>query len=134
MTAESWAELAACRDMGPEAFYRVATPGPGSADRRDEAEVAAKATCARCPVRVECLEYAVANGETHGIWGGLTPEERDRRSPLERLRSRPLSQRQIAEALGVGQATVCHWLKRTRAVPARHADALADLARSTEAS
>ena len=36
----------------------------------------AKAICARCPVRIECLEYAVRIREPHGIWGGLNELER----------------------------------------------------------
>ena len=34
------------------------------------------ALCARCPVRVECLAFALGAGESYGVWGGLTPEER----------------------------------------------------------
>lgn len=36
----------------------------------------AKALCEGCPVRPECLEAAMAAGEPHGIWGGLTTDER----------------------------------------------------------
>ena len=36
----------------------------------------AKATCATCPVKVPCLEYALANFEAFGVWGGTSPEER----------------------------------------------------------
>jgi WhiB family redox-sensing transcriptional regulator len=36
----------------------------------------AKAICARCPVRIECLEYAIRIREPHGIWGGLNELER----------------------------------------------------------
>ena len=36
----------------------------------------AKAICARCPVRMECLEYAIRIREPHGIWGGLNELER----------------------------------------------------------
>lgn len=39
-------------------------------------EAKAKALCATCPVRLECLEYADDNDEREGIWGGLTPTER----------------------------------------------------------
>lgn len=39
----------------------------------------AKAICARCPVRVECLAAAVARGEKFGIWGGLSAAEVRRR-------------------------------------------------------
>lgn len=47
------------------------------------AEVAA--CCARCPVRLACLEAALANREPHGVWGGLTPSQR---LPLQTYRSR----------------------------------------------
>lgn len=43
---------------------------------RGESTVAAKAVCYSCPVRVECLDYAIANGEHHGIWGGCSERER----------------------------------------------------------
>ena len=36
----------------------------------------AKALCARCLVRQECLDYAVANDITEGVWGGLSGQER----------------------------------------------------------
>lgn len=39
-------------------------------------EQQAKAICATCPVRAECLAVAVAAGERHGVWGGLTSDER----------------------------------------------------------
>ena len=48
---------------------------------QEEAE--AVALCATCPVRAQCLEYALRNKESHGIWGGTTPEER------RRIRRRP---------------------------------------------
>ena len=32
--------------------------------------------CAACPVRTDCLDYAIANGEELGVWGGLTPDQR----------------------------------------------------------
>ena len=41
------------------------------------AEMEAKAICATCPVQGECLDYAIA-GDMHGIWGGLTRQERDK--------------------------------------------------------
>jgi WhiB family redox-sensing transcriptional regulator len=41
-----------------------------------EENYAAKAICARCPIKVECLTYALESGEAYGIWGGLLPSER----------------------------------------------------------
>ncbi|MQA84799.1 MAG: WhiB family transcriptional regulator [Streptosporangiales bacterium] len=66
-----WTELAACRGVDPELFYPIGTAGPAL-----EQVAAAKAVCARCPVRDECLEWALRTGEPHGVWGGTTPEER----------------------------------------------------------
>jgi WhiB family redox-sensing transcriptional regulator len=37
---------------------------------------AARAMCAGCPVRSECLEYALDNKEAFGIWGGTSERER----------------------------------------------------------
>ena len=45
---------------------------------------AAKALCGRCPVRQECLEHALHNGEDYGIWGGLTEGERREVAVLDR--------------------------------------------------
>ncbi len=39
-------------------------------------EAHAKEICASCTVRDDCLDEALANGERHGIWGGLTDVER----------------------------------------------------------
>lgn len=48
--------------------------GERSAER-EMRERKAKAVCARCPLRAECLEYALSHPARHGIWGGLSPEE-----------------------------------------------------------
>ena len=63
-----WVESAACRGMDPELFFA----DRGSNNRE------AKAVCAGCEVRAECLEYAVANAERFGVWGGLSEKERRR--------------------------------------------------------
>jgi WhiB family redox-sensing transcriptional regulator len=75
-----WRHEAACRDEDPELFFPVSEMGPGA--RQAEA---AKAVCARCPVRAQCLEYALDNGLDYGIFGGTT--ERERRGLLRRSRS-----------------------------------------------
>lgn len=51
--------------------------------------------CGPCPVRLECLAYAISNDEAHGIWGGTTPNAR-RQMVVQSLRrrARRLSQTQ----------------------------------------
>lgn len=61
-----WIDLAECVGMGHLFFLE---PGESSAP--------AKAICAKCPVRDECLDDALQHPEPwHGIYGGLTPRER----------------------------------------------------------
>lgn len=43
---------------------------------RKNNEMMAKITCASCPFKVLCAQYAIEADEEHGIWGGTTPEER----------------------------------------------------------
>jgi hypothetical protein len=43
---------------------------------RGESAEPARQVCAACPVRQPCLDYAITNRITHGIWGGLTERER----------------------------------------------------------
>ena len=70
-----WPELAACRDpdVDPEIFFPLAEAGPGARQI-----AAARAVCARCPVVMYCLDWALRAGEPEGIWGGTTPDERRR--------------------------------------------------------
>ena len=72
-TMTGWAELAACKDEDPELFFPISAMGPGA---RQAAQ--AKAVCARCPVRAECLGDALDNGLDHGVFGGTTAEDRRR--------------------------------------------------------
>jgi WhiB family redox-sensing transcriptional regulator len=66
LAALSWQRQALCAEVDPEAFY-VEKGGSTREARR---------VCAACPVRGECLGYALAMGERYGIWGGLTYRER----------------------------------------------------------
>lgn len=64
----AWTALAACRGMDPDTFF----PGRGAPTRE------AKAVCARCPVKAECLKAALEERERFGIWGGFSERERRR--------------------------------------------------------
>jgi WhiB family redox-sensing transcriptional regulator len=76
---ETWHLRASCRGPASELFFAPATGERREA--RDEREARAKAICVTCPVRRECLEYALRVREPHGIWGGLTEGERRRLLP-----------------------------------------------------
>ena len=67
----NWREDVACRDADPDLFFPIGTTG--SALRQVEE---AKRICRVCPARVQCLDWALENGVTDGLWGGATPEER----------------------------------------------------------
>ncbi|MFF7046988.1 WhiB family transcriptional regulator [Streptomyces griseorubiginosus] len=67
-----WLRRAACVGEDPELFFPVGTLGPAVRDI-----TAAKQVCARCPVRPECLEWALSTGQTSGVWGGTCEQERD---------------------------------------------------------
>lgn len=67
----NWRDRAACLGLDPELFFPVSDVGPGAVQT-----AAAKAVCARCPVRAECLADALDAGNDYGVWGGLTEDER----------------------------------------------------------
>ena len=71
IAGEHWRVMAACGSAEPELFFPVSASAshPGQAAE-------AKAICARCLVRRECLAFAVRTWQVHGIWGGMTEEER----------------------------------------------------------
>ena len=64
----SWQERANCLGVDPDLFF----PERGASTRE------AKEVCRGCVVREDCLEYALANGEKFGIWGGMSERERRR--------------------------------------------------------
>ncbi len=69
----SWVLRANCVGIDAELFF----PDRGEPTRH------AKAVCAGCEVRAECLDYALETGKMLGVWGGTS--ERERRS-LRRIR------------------------------------------------
>ena len=92
--ATDWRAAAACLSADPDMFFPVATGAPA------EGEISrALRICARCPVRKQCLDFAVRTGETQGIWGGTTPEQRTRtRRSRARVRQRALARERAVDA------------------------------------
>jgi WhiB family redox-sensing transcriptional regulator len=74
-----WWRSAACREADPELFFPVTAHGPGAGD-----VARAKAVCAACRVRRQCLQYALATHQLHGVWGGTSEDERQLRVRRER--------------------------------------------------
>jgi WhiB family redox-sensing transcriptional regulator len=62
----SWHRYAACRGSDPRLFF----------PERGEPTGRAIAVCRRCPVRSECLMYAIGDGTKHGVWGGVAEAQR----------------------------------------------------------
>jgi len=67
-----WWSLAACQSADPEVFFPISPLGAAGAHQTARA----KAVCGKCLVRPQCLSYALASRQVHGIWGGTTEEER----------------------------------------------------------
>lgn len=82
----NWQDQANCLGVDPDLFF----PEQG------ESTLAAREVCRGCVVRMDCLEYALVNGEKFGIWGGLSERERRRlrrgRAQAARLGSAAASQ------------------------------------------
>ena len=111
-----WKAQANCRGIDPEAFF----PARGDIEGAE----AAKAVCAGCVVRAECLEFAIATSERDGIWGGLSGRERRqlKRARATSLDANPKADRarqlrttgrytvaEVAEELDVDVRTVKRW-------------------------
>ena len=77
LTEKNWRLLAACRSIDPDLFFPVSSAGKSL-----EQVAEARAVCARCLVRRQCLAFALRTRQAHGIWGGLTAQERDQQHPV----------------------------------------------------
>jgi WhiB family transcriptional regulator, redox-sensing transcriptional regulator len=81
--AANWRSASACLHADPNIFFPISTTG-----RAIEQIAKAKAVCAHCPVRGQCLEYAQSHDPIYGIWGGTTAEERQRARRREQRATR----------------------------------------------
>lgn len=68
----SWRDEARCAGTASDAFF---SPLKG------DVELVKAMYCSDCPVRQQCLEWAIEAREAFGVWGGLTPEERSKVAP-----------------------------------------------------
>ena len=67
-TDQDWRAHALCAKNDPDLFFAA-----GALEHK-----LAKTVCRRCPVRSECLSYAMDAPVDHGVWGGMTERERRR--------------------------------------------------------
>lgn len=65
---EQWRSFAACRNADPRIFF------PQSELFSNQA----KLICSTCPVRQQCLAWAMGTAQRDGVWGGRTAKERRR--------------------------------------------------------
>lgn len=74
MDIVDWRQLAACaKEEDPELFFPIGNSGPALLQIEE-----AKSTCRRCPVQEQCLAWALETNQEHGVWGGLSEDERRR--------------------------------------------------------
>lgn len=120
---EVWQDRALCAQVGFDIFF----PEKGGSTHE------AKQVCGSCPVRDECLEYALAENVSHGVWGGLSAPQREelrrqrfegdprrqrkqyavkRDAQIAKLATIGASSRVIANQVGVSTRTVFRARKR----------------------
>lgn len=136
VTRVTWQSRAACRDLPTEWWFPNAqgTGTTGEHMYRD-----ARAVCARCPVRVECLDDAreadalfgahgmragLTPGQRAAAWGGrrqggayVIPDDPRRRvhpEDVDELTAQGYTRQNIADRLGVSRAAVDKVVERNR--------------------
>ena len=72
--SQGWRRLALCLGQDPELWYPDGSAG-----------VEGVAICCECPVRLDCLTWAVEQNERDGIWGGVSARRRQRMRTEARL-------------------------------------------------
>lgn len=93
-SSPDWQAKAACRNQDPTVFF----PDEGDDEATIAAkEAAAKCVCWDCPVRRDCLEFAVVTNQKYGIWGAANEQERQRIRRSRRF-GNPLADQRKAEA------------------------------------
>jgi WhiB family redox-sensing transcriptional regulator len=89
-----WRAEAACSESaGTKLFFPVGVTGPAEIQIRQ-----AKAVCDECPVKMECLDFAITTNQEYGVWGGTSEEERRVLRRQWRQRQRALRAQQSKKA------------------------------------
>jgi WhiB family redox-sensing transcriptional regulator len=70
-----WMDQGNCRNKPPEMFF----PSDGLG------VVIAKEICGTCKVKEQCLNHALQNHISHGVWGGTSERQRRRIRKEQRL-------------------------------------------------
>ena len=66
-----WIERGRCIGEDPDLFFPVGAAGPAIEQTARAIEI-----CLECPVRAECLEWALDTCQDAGVWGGMGEEQR----------------------------------------------------------
>ncbi|MFB1044418.1 WhiB family transcriptional regulator [Streptomyces chrestomyceticus] len=78
----NWREHGVCKDEDPDLFFPTGETGLALLQAEEAKEV-----CHTCPVMELCGLWALESGEKHGVWGGLSEDDR------RRIKRRVASQR-----------------------------------------
>lgn len=69
----------ACLNSDPDLFFEDAD------EDADQPNPTVVTICNRCPIQVDCLNWAMETDQRHGSWGGTTPRQRRKiRTPIMR--------------------------------------------------
>lgn len=88
-----WYDRAACArsTLQGVTFFSDGKRGGGATPEMIRERKIALSFCAVCPVRQECLDFALETNQEHGIWGGLTVKARKNVRKQRRLALREAS-------------------------------------------
>jgi WhiB family transcriptional regulator, redox-sensing transcriptional regulator len=90
-SVKNWRSAGACLAADPDLFFPISMRGPA------EKQISrAKMICAGCKVRTECLDFAMSHDQNYGIWGGTTPEDRQRERRRKRRAAAVTAKRTVA--------------------------------------
>ena len=93
--AADWQEWGAtCVGEDPSVFF--APDYWETTEEKRAREAKAKLLCRACPVRPQCLEFGLTASEGHGVWGGLSEDERRSLRRSRQREARRLAAAQVA--------------------------------------